>query len=172
MQKELKLSLTRYLRFKIFNKPINIPYSTALKILIVDNDSGDRSIAVQDCENNDSGERSRISVSQERHRNEEKDFLANRKQESQSRVIKRKKKCRKRKVSTIGEDSDSSSTDSSSPAKKMKPNVIDIINRHRHLPQLLAIQVPMRNCIMAGLTLTQKMKNFNVNYGQLRKQIF
>ena len=92
----------------------------------MDNDSGDRSIAVQDCENNDSGERSRISVSQERHRNEEKDFLANRKQESQSRVIKRKKKCRKRKVSTIGKDSGSSSTDSSSPAKKNEAK------RHRH----------------------------------------
>ena len=65
-----------------------------------------------------SGERSPTPVSQERYRNEEKDSLANRKQESQSRVTKRMKKSRKRKVSTSGEDSDSSSTDS--PAKKEK----------------------------------------------------
>ena len=68
----------------------------------MDNDSGDRSIAVQDCENNDSGERSRISVSQERHRNEEKGFLANRKQESQSRVIKRKKNVENGKFLLLG----------------------------------------------------------------------
>ena len=86
----------------------------------MDNDSGDRSIPVQTGEHNDSGEQSPTPVSQERHRNEEKDSLANRKQESQSRVTKRKKKSRKRKVSTSGEDSDSSSTDSSSPAKKEK----------------------------------------------------
>ena len=84
----------------------------------MDNDSGDISIPVQDCENSNSGEESPTPVSQERHRNEEKDSLANRKQESQSRVTKRKKKSRKRKVSTSGEDSDSSSTDS--PAKKKK----------------------------------------------------
>ena len=47
----------------------------------MDNNSGDRSIPVQDGENNDSGEQSPISISQERHRNEEKDSLANRKQE-------------------------------------------------------------------------------------------
>ena len=58
----------------------------------MDNDSGDISIPVQDCENSDSGEESPTPVSQERHRNEEKDSLANRKQESQSRVTKRKKK--------------------------------------------------------------------------------
>ena len=138
----------------------------------MDNDSGDRSIAVQDCENNDSGERSRISVSQERHRNEEKDFLANRKQESQSRVIKRKKNVENGKFLLLGKIQILRQLTLLHQQKKMKPNVIDIINRHRHLPQLLAIQVPMRNRIMAGLTLTQKMKNFNVNYGQLRKQIF
>ena len=131
----------------------------------MDNDSGDRSIPVQDGENNDSGEQSPNPVSQERHRNEEKDSLANRKQESQSRVTKRKKKSRKRKVSTSGEDSDSSSTNSSSPAKKKrKLNVSDIINRHRHLPQLPAIQVPMRNHIMTALKSAQKMKNLNGNY--------
>ena len=85
----------------------------------MDNDSGDRSIPVQAGENNDSGEQSPTPVSQERHRNEEKDSLANRKQESQSRVTKRKKK-RKRKLSTSGEDSDSLSTDSSLAAKKKK----------------------------------------------------
>ena len=57
----------------------------------MDNDSGNRSIPVQDDENNDSGEQSPIPVSQERHRNEEKDSLANKKQESQSRVTKKKK---------------------------------------------------------------------------------
>ena len=58
----------------------------------MDNDSGDRSIPVQDVENNDSGEQSPTPVSKERHRNKEKDSLANRKQEFQSRVTKRKKK--------------------------------------------------------------------------------
>ena len=86
----------------------------------MENDSGDRSIQVQDGENNDSGKQSHIPVSRERHRNEEKYSLTNRKQESQSRVTKRKKKCRKRKVSTSEEDSDSSSTDYSSSAKKEK----------------------------------------------------
>ena len=46
--------------------------------------------------------------------------MANRKQESQRRVPKRKKKSRKQKVSTSGEDLDSPSTDFSSPAKKKK----------------------------------------------------
>ena len=90
------------------------------KILIMENDSGDRSFQVQDGENNDSREQSPIPVSQEKHRNEEKDSLTNRKQESQSRVTKRKKKSRKRKVSTSEEDSDSSSTGYSSPVKKKK----------------------------------------------------
>ena len=90
------------------------------KNLIMEIDSGDRSIQAQDGENNDSGEQSPIPVSQERHRNEEKDSLADRKQESQSRVRKRKKKSRKREVSTSEEDSDSSSTDYSSPGKKKK----------------------------------------------------
>ena len=58
----------------------------------MDNDSGDRSIPVQDGENNDNAKRSPISVNQEKHRNEENNFLANRKQESQSRATKRKKK--------------------------------------------------------------------------------
>ena len=46
----------------------------------MDNDSGYRSISIQNGENNDSGEQSPTPVSQERHRNEEKDSLANRKQ--------------------------------------------------------------------------------------------
>ena len=46
--------------------------------------------------------------------------MANRKQESQSRVIERTKKSRKQKVSTSGEDLDPSSIDSSSSAKKKK----------------------------------------------------
>ena len=47
------------------------------------NDSGDRSIQVQDGESNDSRELSfDVPVSQESNRNEEKDYLANRKQES------------------------------------------------------------------------------------------
>ena len=58
----------------------------------MDNDSGDRSILVQDRENNDSREQSPTPVIQKKHRNEDKDSLANRKQESQSRVTKRKKK--------------------------------------------------------------------------------
>ena len=66
----------------------------------MDNDSGHRSIPVQDGENNDSKEQSPTLVSQKRHRNEEKDSLANRKQESQSRVTKWKEKSRIRKVST------------------------------------------------------------------------
>ena len=82
----------RYGHFKIFNNPIDIPYWTPLKILIIDNDSGDRSNQAQDGENNDSGEQSPVLVSLERHRNEEKDSLANRKQEFQSRVANRKKK--------------------------------------------------------------------------------
>ena len=48
--------------------------------------------------------------------------------------------------------------------RKRKPNIADIINRHRHLPQLPAIQVPMRNRIMTGLKLSLKMKNLNGNY--------
>ena len=59
-----------------------------------------------DGEKNDSREQSPIPFSQERHGNEEKDSLANRKQESQNRVTKRKKKSSKWKVSTSGEDSD------------------------------------------------------------------
>ena len=81
----------------------------------MENDSGNRFIQVQDGENNDSGEKSPIPVSQERHRNEEKDSLANRKQEYQSRVTKRKKKCRKRIVSNSAEE-----PDSPPPAKKKK----------------------------------------------------
>ena len=56
------------------------------------NDSGNRSIPVQEGENNDIGEQIPTHVSQERHRNKEKDSLANRKQESQSRVTKKKRK--------------------------------------------------------------------------------
>ena len=46
--------------------------------------------------------------------------MANRKQESQSRVTERTKKSRKQKVSTSGKDLDPSSIDSSSSAKKKK----------------------------------------------------
>ena len=82
----------------------------------MENDSGDRSNQAQDCEKNDTGELSPLLVSLERHKNEEKTSW----QESQSRVTKRQKKSRKRNVHTSGEDPDSSSTDSSSPAKKKK----------------------------------------------------
>ena len=44
--------------------------------------------ASRDGENNDSGEQSPIPISLERHRNEEKDSLAKKKQEFQSRVTK------------------------------------------------------------------------------------
>ena len=64
----------------------------------MDNDSGDRSIPVLDRENNDSREQSPTPVSQKKHRNEDKDSLANRKQGSQSRVTKRKKKKYKTKI--------------------------------------------------------------------------
>ena len=40
--------------------------------------------------------------------------------------------------------------------RKRKPNVGDIINEHCHLLKLQAIQVPMRNHIMAGLKLSLK----------------
>ena len=63
------------------------------------------------------GEQSPIPVSLERHRNEEKDYLAKKKQECQSRVTKRKIKSRKRKVSISGDDSDSLSIDSPSLAE-------------------------------------------------------
>ena len=88
--------------------------------------------ASEDGENNGSGEQSPIHVSQERHRNEEKDSLANGNQGSQSRVTKRKKKSRKRKVSASEEDSDSSSTDFSSPARKKKKAK----RRQHHQPTL------------------------------------
>ena len=86
----------------------------------MDEDSGNRSFQVQDGENNDSRKKSSIPASQERHRNEEKDYLANKKQECQSRLTKRKKKSRKWKVPTTEEDSDSLLTDYSSPARKKK----------------------------------------------------
>ena len=124
------------------------------------NDSGDRSIQVQDGENNDSRELS--FVSQERHKNEGKDSLANRKQESQSTVTKRKKS-RKQKVSSSGEVFNwlkKLSTDSSSQANKKKKAK----RRRHHLPQLPAMQVSMKNHVMAGLALSQKMKNLNGNY--------
>ena len=56
--------------------------------------------------------------------------------------------------------------------RKRNSNVGEITNRHRHLSQLPAIQVSMRNHIVMGLKLSLKMKNLNGNYGQLRKQIF
>ena len=54
-----------------------------LKILIIDNDSTIRSTQVQDGENNDSGEKIFIPVSLERQRNECKNSLAKKKQESE-----------------------------------------------------------------------------------------
>lgn len=101
-------------------------------------------------------------------RNKEKVSLANTRQESQRRVTKKKKKRKwveNRKVFAGGEDSDFLSTGSSSQAKKKtKPHVGDIANRHRHLLQLPAIPVPIRNRIMADLNLSLKIKNLNENY--------
>ena len=115
------------------------------------------------------GEQSPIPVSLERHRNEKKDYLAKKKQESQSRVTKGKIKNRKRKVSTSGDDSDSQSIDSSSLAEgKRKPNIGDTINQHCHLFRLPAIQVQMMNSIMTGLKLSLKMKTLNGNYPKVR----
>ena len=125
----------------------------------MDNDSGDRSIQVQDGENNDSRKQSPIPA---RHRNEKKDSLANKKQESQSRAIKRKKKSRKRKVSTSKEDLDSLPSDYYTSS-----NVGDSINRHRHFPRLPVIQVPTRNHIMTGFKLSLKMKILNGNYSKV-----
>ena len=102
-----------------------------LKILIIVNDSRIRSTQVQDGENNDNGEQIFIPVSLERQRNESKNSLAKKKQESQSRVTKRNK-LSKRKASTSGEDSDSLSIDSSSPAKKKKK----VKNERHHQPTL------------------------------------
>ena len=48
--------------------------------------------------------------------------------------------------------------------KRKKPNAVDIINRHRHLPRLPAIQVPMSNRIMRCLKLSLKIKNLDRNY--------
>ena len=86
----------------------------------MDEGSGNRPFQVQDGENNDSRKKSYIPVSQERHRNEEKDYLANKKLECQSRLTKRKKKSIKWKVPTTEEDSDSLLTDYSSPARKKR----------------------------------------------------
>ena len=54
-----------------------------LKILIIDNDSRIRSTQVQDDENNDSGEQIFVPLSLERQRNESKNSLAKKKQESE-----------------------------------------------------------------------------------------
>ena len=168
-----QIVIDKYLRFKIFNDPINIPYQAPLKILIMENDSWDRSIQVQDGENNDSGEQSPIPVSQERHRNEEKDSLANRKQESQSSMTKIKKKSRKRKVSTSEEDLDSSSTDYSPPAKKKKKA------KHGRHHQPTSSSSTASNSSPDEESHNDRFKiiteNEKLNYpkvGQLRKQIF
>ena len=58
---------------------------------------GDRSNQVQDGENNNNREQSSIPVSLEIYRNEGKDYLASRKQESQQSVTKRKKRVKKGK---------------------------------------------------------------------------
>ena len=80
---------------------------------------------------------------------EEKDSLANRKEESQSKVTKRKKKkvgngkfLLEEKIHILRQ-----LTVLHQQKRKRKPNVGDIINQHRHLFQLPAIQVPMRNRI-------------------------
>ena len=131
----------------------------------MDNDSGDRSSQVQDGENNDSGEQSPFHVSQERHKNEEKDSLANRKQESPSRVKKKRKRVENGKFLLVEKIQILHQlTLLHQQKRKRKANVSGIINRHRHLPQLPAIQVPMRNRIMAGFKLSLKMKNLNGNY--------
>ena len=128
----------------------------------MDNDSGDRFNQVQDGENNDSGEQNPIIL--ERHRNEEKDSLANRKQESQSRGTKRKKKIRKRKVSTSREIQIFHQLTLLFQQKKRGSIVGNIINRYYHLFQLSGIQIPMRNCIMIDLKLSLKIVNLNGNY--------
>ena len=129
----------------------------------MDNDSGDRFNQVQDGENNDSGEQ--IPIILERHRNEEKDSLANRKQESQSRGAKRKKKIRKRKVSTSREIQIFHQLTLLFQQKRKRKSIVgNIINRHRHLFQLSGIQIPMRNCIMIDLKLSLKIVNLNGNY--------
>ena len=79
------------------------------------NDSRDKSNQVKEDKNNDNRGEKPTDVSLERHRNNEKDSLANRKQESQCRMTKRKRKRRKQKVSTSREYSDSLSP---SPAKE------------------------------------------------------
>ena len=48
--------------------------------------------------------------------------------------------------------------------RKRKPNGGDIINQHRHLLQLPAIQVRMRNRIITGLKISPEMKNINGNH--------
>ena len=129
----------------------------------MDNDSGDRFNQVQDGENNDSGEQNPIIL--ERHRNEEKDSLANRKQKSQSRGTKRKKKIRKRKVSTSREIQIFHQLTLLFQQKRKRKSIVgNIINRHRHLFQLSGIQIPMRNFIMIDLKLSLKIVNLNGNY--------
>ena len=133
--------------------------------MIIDNYSGDRSNQVQDGENNDSMEQSSIPVSQERHKNEEKDSLANRKQESQITVTKKDRKREENSKLLLVEKIQilRQLTLLRQQKRKRKPTVGDIINRHRNLPQLPAIQGQMRNRIITGSKLSLKMKNLNGN---------
>ena len=133
--------------------------------MIIDNYSGDRSNQVQDGENNDSMEQSSIPVSQERHKNEEKDSLANRKQESQITVTKKDRKREENSKLLLVEKIQilRQLTLLRQQKRKRKPTVGDIINRHRNLPQMPAIQGQMRNRIITGSKLSLKMKNLNGN---------
>ena len=110
-------------------------------------------------------EQSSIPVSQERHKNEEKDSLANRKQESQITVTKKDRKREENGKLLLVEKIQilRQLTLLRQQKRKRKPTVGDIINRHRNLPQLPAIQVQMKNRIITGSKLSLKMKNLNGN---------
>lgn len=76
--------------------------------------------------------KSPIPVSLEKHRNEEKDSLSKKKQESQGRVTKRNKMSRKRKDSTSGKIQILRQlTNLHQQKRKRKPNFGDIINCQR-----------------------------------------
>ena len=105
-----------------------------------------------------------LFLSVRKNRNEEKDPLANKKQECQSIVTKKKKKIRKWKVSTSEECSDSSSKHYSSPAKKKKAK-----RRRHHQPTSSSSSTASdssteSNRIMRCLKLSLKIKNLDRNY--------
>ena len=108
-------------------------------------------------------EQSPIPLSQERQKNEEKDSLDNSKQESQIRVTKKERKREENSKLLLAEKIQilRQLTLLQQQKRKKKPNVGDIINRHRNLPQLPVIQV--RNRIITGSKLSLKMKNLNGN---------